>query len=115
MPITEKDKRILTQILRYCEKIDATVDRFGKDFHAFADDADYLDSVSMNILQIGEFAGRLSEQFVAETKPQIDWRAVKNMRNLFAHNYDSVDVDVVWRTVLSDIPILEQFCRSYTS
>ena len=112
MPATEKDKRILVQILRYCEKIDATVNRFGKDFHAFADDADYLDSVSMNILQIGEFAGRLSDEFVSETILQINWRAVKNMRNLFAHNYNSVDVDVVWESVLHDIPVLEEFCKS---
>ena len=114
MPATEKDKHILTQILRYCEKIDATVKRFGKDFHAFADDADYLDSVSMNILQIGEFAGRLSDEFVAETKSQINWREVKGMRNLFAHNYNSVDVDVVWGSVIHDIPVLEDFCKTFT-
>ena len=112
MPATEKDNRILAQILRYCEKIDATVERFGKDFHAFANDTDYLDSVSMNILQIGEFAGKLSDGYVAETNSLMNWRAIKGMRNLFAHNYDSVDIDVVWDTVMHDIPALKQFCKS---
>lgn len=32
------------------------------------------------------------------------------MRNLFAHNYNAVDIGRVWETVISDIPVLHEFC-----
>lgn len=56
-------------------------------------DQDYMDSVSMNLLQIGELAGKFSDAYVQKTKPQMDWRAIKNMRNMFAHDYGSMDKD----------------------
>ena len=111
MSATEKDIRLLEKIQQYCEKINSTVDRFGKSLPAFVNDQDYIDSVSMNILQIGELAGKLSDTYVQETKDEINWRAIKGMRNLFAHAYGSMDIEMIWDTVIDDIPRLEQFCK----
>ena len=47
MNISEKDINVLKQILRYCYKIDKTVQRFGDDFKVFKNDQDYIDSISM--------------------------------------------------------------------
>lgn len=33
------------------------------------------------------------------------------MRNLFAHNYGAEDVERVWETAVSDIPVLLSFCN----
>lgn len=35
----------------------------------------------MNILQIGELAGKLTEDYRAETNDVIPWTAIKSMRN----------------------------------
>ena len=107
----DKDRQILQHIVRYCEKLHATVCRFGQDYDTFIADQDYIDSVSMNLLQIGELAGRFSEKYVLQTKAFMDWRAIKNMRNMFAHDYNSMDLDRIWETVTEDIPALEAFCR----
>ncbi len=32
------------------------------------------------------------------------------MRNFFAHNYGSMNREVIWRTAIEDIPALETFC-----
>lgn len=51
----------------------------------------------MNLLQIGELTGRFSEDFVARSKELgINWRAIKNMRNMFAHDYGAMDMERVW-------------------
>lgn len=70
-----------------------------------------MDSVSMNLLQIGELAGKFSDAYVQETKPQMDWRAIKNMRNMFAHDYGSMDKDRIWQTATEDVPALKAYCE----
>ena len=63
MNLSNKDIQILKHVIRYCEKIESTVRRFGEDFDTFLNDPDYRDSVGMNLLQIGELAGKLSARF----------------------------------------------------
>ena len=108
--MSNRDAQILRHILQYCEKIKATVGRFGTDFAVFMDDSDYRDSVAMNLLQIGELAGKLSPEYIRTS--DIDWRAIKNMRNMFAHDYGSMDMDRIWDTVIIDVPELEAYCRN---
>ncbi|MCX5971922.1 MAG: DUF86 domain-containing protein [Coprothermobacterota bacterium] len=38
--------------------------------------------------------------------PEIPWDAMIGMRNLMIHDYDDVDLQVVWRTVQQDLPAL---------
>ena len=111
----DRDKSIIEHILIYCSKIMLTVERFGSELDIFIADPDYRDSVSMNLLQIGELAGKLSDEYVQQTKAQIDWRAIKNMRNMFAHDYGSMDIERIWETAIDDIPILADYCRQALS
>ena len=66
----------------------------------------------MNLLQIGELAKKLSDEFMASTMPDMSWRAVIGMRNLFAHDYGSMDIERIWETAVNDIPNLLEFCNS---
>ena len=38
------------------------------------------------------------------------WREIKAMRNIAAHNYGEIDIDILWETVIGDIPELKTFC-----
>lgn len=60
----------------------------------------------MCIIQIGELANRLSDE-TKESAPNIPWRAIKGMRNLHAHDYEKVDLEIVWNTLLEDVPVLK--------
>ena len=111
MSFPNRDAQILAHILEYCNRIEKTLSRFGREFDVFLEDQDYMDSVSMNLLQIGELAGKFSDAYVQETKPQMDWRAIKNMRNMFAHDYDSMDKDRIWQTAAEDVPALKAYCE----
>ncbi len=102
---------ILRHIAKYCENIEALIQRFGKDAAAFKEDMAYHDAVSMNILQIGELANHLSEEYRRLTKEKMPWAAIRAMRNLFAHNYGQMDLAVIWKTATEDIPELKKFCE----
>lgn len=54
---------------------------------------------------IGEAARRVSPEFRAAF-PQIDWKAIVGMRSKVVHDYLNVDEDIVWDTVINELPSL---------
>ena len=81
-----RDKSILQHMIEHCEKIQKALDRFGDDFETFKNDDVLRDAVSMNLQQIGELAKKFSDEFLNATRPEMNWRAITGMRNLFAHD-----------------------------
>ncbi len=61
------DLQRLQHILDYCNEIEKTVERYGKNFEAFNQDADYQRPIAFSILQIGELSGGLSEAYRIST------------------------------------------------
>ena len=39
------------------------------------------------------------------------WREIKAMRNIAAHNYGEIDIDILWETAIGDIPNLKVYCE----
>ncbi len=54
---------------------------------------------------IGEAAGTVSSS-ISEGNPAIPWRAIVSTRNRLIHGYFDVDLDVLWKIVSQDLPIL---------
>ena len=98
-------------IKTYCEDITKTIHRFGDDFEVFRNDTDYLNSVSMSIMQIGELSVGLSDEFKHATGERMQWGAIRGMRNLYAHAYVKMDKASIWETITMDIPGLLNFCE----
>lgn len=109
--MTSKDKDVLEHIIKYCSRINEDVERFGDKFEIFEADKAFKDSVSMNILQIGELSKALSEEFKESTNQEVNWRQIYGMRNHFAHGYGSMDILIIWEVAVSDIPKLLSFCE----
>jgi uncharacterized protein with HEPN domain len=47
---------------------------------------------------IGEIAKRLPQSLL-DQKADVDWRAVQGFRDILIHQYDNVDLDIVWDAV----------------
>jgi uncharacterized protein with HEPN domain len=62
-------------------------------------------AVLYEIVIIGEAANRLSPEFQAQYS-KIPWKDIIGMRNILIHQYDKVDVEVVWDALHQDIPEL---------
>jgi uncharacterized protein with HEPN domain len=54
---------------------------------------------------LGEAAGRISAA-IRKRYPTIPWSEIIGMRNRLVHGYDIVDYDIVWSTVIEDLPPL---------
>jgi uncharacterized protein with HEPN domain len=80
----------------------------GRTFEEFANQTQLQDSIPHPLVLIGEAASRVSPDARASL-PQVPWSKIVAMRNIVVHAYDSVDLDLVWVTILDSIPaLLEQ-------
>lgn len=86
----------------------------GMDATAFASDELVQDAVIRNIEVIGEASRRIQTGFsdFAAEHPELPVGPAYQMRNAVAHGYLSVDLDVVWATVRTDLPQLTAVVRT---
>ena len=104
------DLQRILRIREYCADIQSSIARYGNSRSVFETDLDFQYSVAFAVLQVGELTGGLSPQFRAATEHQIQWGAIKGMRNIIVHGYGKVDLDVLWETATVNIPELKAFC-----
>ena len=98
---------IIKKMIKYCNDINSLMARLNTDLERYKTDISFQYSCNMCIIQIGELSNRLSDE-ARENSKNIPWRAIVGMRNLHAHDYENVDLEIVWNTLLEDIPGLEQ-------
>ena len=80
----------------------------GLEKEDFLEDKRTQQAVILNLLILGEAVTKLisqDESFVAQY-PQVPWRSMKGMRNRLAHGYFDINLDVVWDTVQTALPVL---------
>jgi uncharacterized protein with HEPN domain len=107
-----KDLNRVKHIKKYCEEINQTINRYGDTFDVFEADKDYYKSVTMSLFQIGELSVGLSDSFKSNTDNEIPWSSIRALRNMFAHEYGKLDTEIIWNTLHTDIPKLQQFCEN---
>ncbi|MBR7001307.1 MAG: DUF86 domain-containing protein [Neisseriaceae bacterium] len=76
----------------------------------FLDDTCTQQACIMNVLIIVEAASKLINDypdFVAQ-HPEIEWYSMRGMRNRIAHGYFDIDLEVVWETLQTALPDLQQ-------
>lgn len=108
--MNNRDRLILQKIVEYCNQIAETCDAFGNSSENFFDSHIFQNACCMCILQIGELAGRLSEEARNES-PDIPWREIRGMRNICAHGYGTIILESTWETIQKDIPDLKANCQ----
>jgi len=83
----------------------------GIDLDAFVRDRMRHSAVIREFEIIGEAVGKLA----AELKlayPAVPWQDIKDFRNLLAHEYFGIDLEIVWNTIHNDLPMLMEAVRN---
>ena len=85
----------LQDMLDYITRIEQATEDGEAAFYA-----SYLiqDAVIRQYEVIGEIAKRLPDDLLA-TQSAVDWKAIKGFRDFLAHNYDRVELAVIWGAV----------------
>ena len=107
-----RDDIVLRKIIQYSREIEDTISRFELTQESFKNDFVVRNAIAMRILQIGELVGKLSDDFKSVNNG-MPWREIKAMRNIAAHNYGEIDIDILWETAVGDIPALKKYCLQF--
>ena len=97
------DRETLRHVLEHArEAIEMASDRARADL-----DSDRMLELSLTRLVeiVGEAAARLSDE-TQDAHVGIPWSEIVAMRNRLIHGYDSVDKNILWEVVASDLPRL---------
>ena len=107
----DRDVIVLKKIVQYAEEINGTIVRFEPDFNKFKSDYVLKNAVAMCVLQIGELAGKLTDELTLKYH-EMPWRNIISVRNRVAHTYENIDVEILWGIAVKNIPELKAYCEN---
>lgn len=99
-----KDKKYIERIISYCNKIARYLDGVSN-IEVFEGNDEKVDAVLLNLEQIGETAKKLSNDFKNNTTT-IEWNKIIGLRNLISHEYEGVDLTLIYNIARINIPDL---------
>lgn len=104
--VQDRDRVYLQHIIEEINRIDIFLADTNMAEFLASDITEIHYAVVRSLEIIGEAATKLSGD-LKEKYSQIPWASVVGMRNKIIHEYMSVDYQVVWETVVSDLPQLK--------
>jgi uncharacterized protein with HEPN domain len=98
-------KIFLLHILDAISQIEQYVS--GLSYDEFALDRKTQDAAIRQLEIIGEASRNLENSF-KENRPEIPWREIADFRNVLAHEYWDIDLDIIWKAINDDVPNLKK-------
>lgn len=95
----------LRQIVDNIDQLETYVS--GVRFKEFETNSMLQDAVIRKIELLGESAKRLSVDFWEKYKDELPLALAVSTRNRMIHQYDDIDLKIVWNTIKSDLPKLK--------
>jgi len=99
-----RNKIIVEKILKYISKvIDYTKEI---EYDDFTKNSMLVEACVFNLSQIGELANKIDQEF-EESNASIPWRVMYGLRNKIVHDYEGVNLILIWDIVKEDLPELK--------
>ena len=99
----QRDNAILIDITRSIRLIIEFIE--GMEWEIFSRDLKTQSAVLHQLMIMGEAVKRLSVDF-QNANHDVPWSLIARMRDKLIHGYDLVDLESVWKTAKTDIPML---------
>lgn len=100
-----KDRIIIQKIIGYINDVEQYVKNM--EVKEFLDDKKTMTACAFSLSQIGELAKDLDDETINNIK-EIPWKSIKGMKNRIVHDYDNVDLSVLWSTIKFSLPELKE-------
>lgn len=106
--------RDLASLIDILESSKIALQHLGdKSLEQFVSDIQCQDAVIRRLEIIGEAARRISNE-TRELYPDLPWTAMIRMRNVMIHDYDGLDMHIVFETLITDLPPLIETLKNIT-
>lgn len=107
----KNDQVYIDQILDSIRKVELFVD--GVDKQKFLIDALVQSGIIMQLTLIGEISKKISNDL--KEKIDLPWKDIAGFRDKAIHNYFDINLDVVWDTIIIDLPQLKEGLQKISS
>lgn len=107
--MNDRDKRCINKIINYINDIIDYCD--GISMNEFFDDEKTINACAFCVMQIGEIIKDISDDFI-NSHSNIPWHSIKGMRNRIVHDYDNIDLIILWNTIKDSLPDLKNILLS---
>lgn len=92
----------------YLDDISAAIkkiEKYSKGYNAqkLKNDDLVIDGIARNLEIIGEAAKNIPRA-IKEKYPEIEWKKIAGLRDVLAHEYFGVDIEILWDIVKNKIP-----------
>ncbi len=98
-----KNKIIVEKIIKYINKVLQYTK--GVEKEDFISNSMMIEACVFNLGQIGELANKIDQEFETEHS-DIPWRILYGLRNKIVHDYEGVNLDLIWEIVSEDLESL---------
>jgi uncharacterized protein with HEPN domain len=105
----QRDLQFLLDMLQSADLILTYTAQCSKD--EFVANVQLQDSVIRRLLVIAEAARRVSDA-TRQALPNVSWQEINGMRNRLVHQYNDVNLNIVWDVVQFEIPPLIEELKS---
>lgn len=100
-----KNKAILLKLIEYIEKIQNYCNE--KTYETFSENSQLVEACVFNLSQMGEMVNRLEDELI-ESHIEIPWYQIRGLRNRIVHDYEGVNLHLVWEIIENDLPELKE-------
>ena len=102
--MNSRDRIIIQKIIGYIDDVEKYVE--GIEARDFLDDKKTITACAFTVSQIGELVKEITDETI-DKYPNIPWNSIKGMRNRIVHDYENVDLSVLWGTIKESLPELK--------
>jgi|AntRauTorckE6833_2_1112554.scaffolds.fasta_scaffold17317_2 uncharacterized protein with HEPN domain len=102
------NSRYLNHIIESIELINQYSSNMSK--HDFYIEQEKQDAIIRRLEIIGEASKKLPENF-RNKYSDVPWREMAGMRDILAHQYFGIDLEIAWETIKNKIPEIEPKIR----
>ena len=74
----------------------------GITFEEFKENEEKQDATIFSIIQIGELVKNI-EQETQDQYSSIEWVIIKNLRNKIVHDYEGINLNIIWDIIKDDL------------
>ena len=75
------------------------------DYEGFRNNSMMVEACVFNLSQIGELVNKLDKEYILKNS-EIPWFKIRGLRNRIVHDYEGVNLNLIWEIIDMDIKIL---------
>lgn len=100
-----KNKQIFTKMIKYIDNVFMYTE--GIAYEEFKNNTMLVDACVFNLSQIGELVKNVDKE-ITDSYPHIPWRQMYGLRNRIVHDYEGINLKLVWEVITLNLEDLKQ-------